>query len=195
MANKKQPEINASSMADIAFLLLIFFLVSTTMNVDTGLSRTLPPIVDNPDDQGIKVRKRNVLSIKVAGNDMILAGGKRVDISEVKDIAIEFSLPNIIDNPDKPEIELIDIEGIGNGIAVSKGLISLQNDNSTSYSAYLAVQNELTKAYNEMRNDRAKSVFGDGYDNLDAEKQKAIRTAVPTKISEAEPVGLIGDKK
>lgn len=191
---RKTPEFSASSMADIAFLLLIFFLVSTTMNVDTGLSRTLPPLVDNPDDQGIKVRKRNVLSIKVAGNDMILAGGKRVDISEVKDIAIEFALPNIVDNPDKPEFELVDIEGIGNGIAVSKGLISLQNDNSTSYSAYLAVQNELTKAYNEMRNDRANSVFGKNYEDLDADQQKAIRTAVPTKISEAEPVGLIGDK-
>ncbi len=190
---KPTPELNASSMADIAFLLLIFFLVSTTMNVDSGISRNLPPIVDNPQDDGVKVRERNVLAVKVAGNDMILAGGERVALSQVKDIAIEFLL-NPTDAEDLPEKEEVDIDLIGK-FRVSKGLISLQNDRSTTYEVYLAVQNELTKAYNEMRNSLSNKLFQANFEDLTKEQTKAIVKAIPTKISEADPVDLTGGKK
>ncbi len=189
---KPTPELNASSMADIAFLLLIFFLVSTTMNVDSGISRVLPPYVDAQQDDGSKVRERNVLAIKVAGNDMILAGGERVDLSQVKDIATRFAL-NPTDAEDLPEKEEKDIENFGK-FMVSKGVISLQNDRSTSYEAYLAVQNELTKAFNEMRNDLSNRKFQKNYSELSKDEMKAINTAIPTRISEADPVDLTGGK-
>ncbi len=192
MARKTQ-EINAGSMADIAFLLLIFFLVTTTMNVDSGISRTLPPMVDNPKDDGIKVRERNILAVRVAGNDMILVGGERVGLDQVKDLAKEFAL-NVTDSEDLPEKEEVDIPLIGK-FMVSKGVISLKNDRSTSYAAYLAVQNELTKAYNEMRSEYSQKQFNKDYEDLTKEERKAVHTAIPNKISEAEPVDLTGGSK
>ncbi|MFI3299674.1 MAG: biopolymer transporter ExbD [Rikenellaceae bacterium] len=190
MAKKQVQEINASSMADIAFLLLIFFLVTTTMNVDSGISRVLPPIVDNPQDDGIKVKERNVLAIKVSGNNMILVGGERVDLQRAKEIVKEFSL-NVLDSETLPEKEEVDIPLIGKYM-VSKGVISLQNDRSTSYEVYLDVQNELTKAMNEMRQDFSQRQFQTDYEELTKEQRKAVNTAIPTKISEAEPVDLTG---
>lgn len=95
---KSTPEVNAGSMADIAFLLLIFFLVTTTMNVDSGISRILPPWVDNPKDDGMQSKERNTFIIKVSGNDQILVSGRRVSIGEVKDLAKEF-----ITNPNNAE--------------------------------------------------------------------------------------------
>ncbi len=189
---RKTPDINAGSMADIAFLLLIFFLVTTTMNVDSGISRTLPPLVDNPQDDGIKVKERNSLQVRVSGNDMVLVGGQRVALRQVKDLAKEFATfgPEQEHLPEKEEKE-IPLIGVFN---VSKGIISLQNDRSTSYEAYLAVQNELTKAYNELRNEFSHRYFGKDFSELNADERKAVLTAVPTRISEAEPVDLTGKK-
>ncbi len=190
MARKTQ-EINAGSMADIAFLLLIFFLVTTTMNVDSGISRTLPPMINSPqEDDGIKVRERNILAVRVAGNDMILVGGERVGLSQVKDLAKEFAL-NVTDSENLPEKEEIDIPLIGK-YRVSKGVISLKNDRSTTYETYLAVQNELTKAYNEMRSEFSQRQFNKKYEDLTKDELKAVHTAMPNKISEAEPVDLTG---
>ncbi|MFR9543158.1 MAG: biopolymer transporter ExbD [Rikenellaceae bacterium] len=185
---RKTPEINAGSMADIAFLLLIFFLVTTTMDVDSGISRTLPPIVDNPQDDGIKVKERNILSIRVSGNDMILIAGQRVALSQVTDLAKEFATygPETETLPEKEEVE---IPLLGQ-FMVSKGVISLQNDRSTSYDAYLAVQNELARAYNELRNEFSNQKFNKDFADLTGDERAAVAKAVPTKISEAEPVDL-----
>ncbi len=190
MAKRKLQEINASSMADIAFLLLIFFLVTTTMNEDSGLSRTLPPFVDKEQDDGLEARERNVLVVKVSGNDQVLVSSERVDISQIKDMAKEFLL-NVFNDENLPEKEEVDIPLIGKYM-VSKGLISLQNDRSTSYSVYLAVQNELTKALNEMRQDLSIRQFQTDFADLTDEQRKAITTALPSKISEADPVDLTG---
>lgn len=189
---RKSPEINAGSMADIAFLLLIFFLVTTTMNVDSGISRVLPPIVDNPQDDGVKVRERNVLAIKVSGNDMILAAGQRVPLAAVRDLAKEFAM-NPTESEHLPEKEEVDIPLIGK-YRVSKGVISLQNDRSTSYEVYLVVQNELTRAYNELRNEQSIKSFGRDYTDLTSDEKDAINKAIPVKISEAEPLDLTGKK-
>ncbi|HQO49282.1 MAG TPA: biopolymer transporter ExbD, partial [Bacteroidales bacterium] len=91
MARRASPEINAGSMADIAFLLLIFFLVTTTMDVDTGITRRLPPPIDKPED--VDVRKRNVLNVLVNKNDMLLVDGRPGDISTLKDVAKRFMTP------------------------------------------------------------------------------------------------------
>ena len=122
---RKIPEINAGSMADIAFLLLIFFLVATTMNTDTGIQRVLPPWVDNPTDDAPPIK------VKVNQYDQIQVQGKLVHLLQVKDLAKDFIL-NLGNSEDLPEKVMTDIELLG-PYPVSEGVISLQNDRGTSY--------------------------------------------------------------
>lgn len=119
MARRASPEINAGSMADIAFLLLIFFLVTTTMDVDTGITRRLPPPIEDPDD--ILIKQRNILNVLVNKNDRLLVDGKPGDINTLKDKAKEFMRPHYPDNPDFPEVEQQEIDGLGE-IWTQKGL-------------------------------------------------------------------------
>lgn len=186
MAKKKVPEINGSSMADIAFIALIFFLMVTTMDKEEGISRLLPPIP--PEDQkmeDLKVNRRNIIQVKINSNDRLLAGSQPMDVSQLKDKIKEF-MTNPYDDPNLPEKEIQDIPGLG-PVPVSKGVISLQNDRGTTYQAYITVQNELIKAINELRDDFSMKTFGKKYSKLDEEKQEMVRKAVPQKISEAEP--------
>lgn len=183
---KPLPALNTTSTGDIAFLLLIFFLVATTMDVDKGIQRRLPPMPDeNQKQQDIKVNRRNIVVVRINAQDRILAGGTPMDISQVKDQIKEF-ITNPANSEALPEKEMKDIEGFGQ-YAVSKGVVSLQNDRGTSYSAYLRVQNEIVKAFNEIRDDFAMVNFGSKYADLDEEKQRIVRDAVPQSISEAEP--------
>ncbi len=186
MAKKKVPEINGSSMADIAFIALIFFLMVTTMDKEEGISRILPPIP--PEDQkmeDLKVNRRNIIQVKINSNDRLLAGSQPMDVSQLKDKIKEF-VTNPYDDPNLPEKEIQDIPGLG-PVPVSKGVISLQNDRGTTYQAYITVQNELIKAINELRDDFSMKTFGKKYAKLDEEKQEMVRKAFPQKISEAEP--------
>ena len=183
---KKTPEINSSSTADIAFLLLCYFLMTTTMDQDLGLQRRLPPMPDkNQKVEDQKVNRRNIIVVKINSADRLLAGTEPMHVSQLKDKIKEF-LENPQNNPNLPEKEEIDIEGFGKAM-VSKGVISLQNDRGTSYEAYIAVQNELVKAVNELRDAWAMNNFGKPYLSLDEEKQGIVRKAVPQNISEAEP--------
>lgn len=183
---KKTPEINSSSTADIAFLLLCYFLMTTTMDQDLGLQRRLPPMPDkNQKVEDQKVNRRNIIVVKINSADRLLAGTEPMHVSQLKDKIKEF-LDNPQNNPNLPEKEEIDIEGFGKAM-VSKGVISLQNDRGTSYEAYIAVQNELVKAVNELRDAWAMSNFGKPYLSLDEDKQGIVRKAVPQNISEAEP--------
>ncbi len=187
MAIKRNAEgINASSSADIAFLLLIFWLTTTTMNSDKGLQRRLPPMPDeNQKQEDVKVNRRNIIQVKINSNDRIIAGGQIMEISEIKDKIVEF-VTNPMNLETLPEKEMKEIEGFGQ-YAVSKGVVSLQNDRGTSYNAYLQVQNELVKAFNEIRDDFAVKNYGKKYNALDEDKQKIVRDAIPQSISEAEP--------
>ena len=183
---KSTPALNTTSSADIAFLLLIFFLVSTTMDVDKGIQRRLPPMPDeNQKQQDIKVNRRNIVVVRINSQDRILAGGVPMDVTQVKDQIKEFII-NPTNSESLPEKEMKEIEGFGQ-YAVSKGVVSLQNDRGTSYSAYLRVQNEIVKAFNEIRDDFAMINYGSKYADLDEEKQKIVREAIPQSISEAEP--------
>ena len=186
MAKKKVPEINGSSMADIAFIALIFFLMMTTMDKEEGIARQLPPIP--PEDQKVEnqeVNRRNIIQVKINSNDRLLAGGVPMDVSQLKDKIKEF-MTNPNDDPNLPEKEVKEVKGIG-PVPVSKGVISLQNDRGTTYQAYITVQNELVKAINEIRDDFSMRTFGKKYAKLDEEQQNAVREAVPQRISEAEP--------
>ena len=188
--NKKAPEINASSQADIAFTVLIFFLVVSTMDIDTGLVRMLPPMADpNVKQEDIKVKERNLLLVFVAGSGNIMAGGKVISLDALKDKAKEFIL-NPLDDKDLPEKKPTDIEmpdGSKWTYPVSEGVISLQNTRDTSYERYIQVQNELTRAFNEVRDEVSMSKFGKKFADLSDAESKVITKAIPMKISEAEP--------
>ena len=187
MARKKGkvPEINASSMADISFLLLIFFLVTTTMDTDSGITRRLPPPVENPE-MDVKVKERNIMNVMINKYDKLLVNGKPGDVATLKDLTKEFITPRPNDEK-APEVETKDIELLGN-VMLSKGVVSLKNDRGTSYAIYISVQNELAKAFNEMKDEMSLKYFNQHYADLtDKDKIDAINKAVPVRISEAEP--------
>ena len=191
MASKKNiPEINASSQADIAFTVLIFFLVVSTMDVDTGIVRVLPPMADpNMKQEDIKVKERNLLLVFVSGSGNIMAGGKVVTLEALRAKAKEFILNPTNDKtlPEKKDEKIDMPDGSKWTYPVSEGVISLQNTRDTSYERYIEVQNALTRAYNEVRDDLSMQKFGKSFDDLNDAERKVITKAIPMKISEAEP--------
>lgn len=235
MARRAIQEINAGAMADIAFLLLIFFLVTTTMDTDIGILRQLPPPVPDDMEKPPEVKERNVYEVLVNSNDQLLVENERMDIRDLKEGAKEFytnpnnrsDLPEMawvtrslcLDNINRLRTAVAQGDGKGdlkerlktweNKLAAveligdyrelpSSALISLQNDRGTSYDMYIAVQNELSAAVNELRNTLAKEKFGVAYSELnplDAEdkpKILAVRAVYPQRISEAEPKDIGG---
>jgi biopolymer transport protein ExbD len=201
------PEINGGSLADIAFLLLIFFLVTTTMDIDTGITRLLPPEPEKDQETEVKVNKRNVLVVLLNRSDRLMVGGEEMDRLALKAKTIEF-FTNPADNPELPEMvdteikfppgssPLLPPDGIWRG-KTSKGVISLQNDRSTTYGKYLQVQNELVAAVNQLRNDFCNLYFDRDYDDLntanpiDEEIYNGIRDIYKMNISESEPKNII----
>lgn len=201
MARRPAGEVNAGSMADIAFLLLIFFLVTTTMDVDSGLTRKLPPPPDeNQPEEDNPIKERNVFIVLVNSNNDLLVEGELMDIADLRENAKEFiaNPGNDADLPEK-EAEQIDHFGVQDrgipGLQIasdgkvmrSKQVISLQNDLGTRYGTYIAVQNELVAAYNELREELAQAKWGKPYSKLDEEFKDAINDVYPQRISEAEP--------
>lgn len=191
MASREVPEINAGSMADIAFLLLIFFLVTTTMDIDTGITRKLPPPVENPDED-IDIKERNVFKVLVSNSDRLMVEGNLSDISTLREDVKEF-MTNPANKETLPEKELRFIENLGE-VEVSKGVVSLKNDRGTSYEMYIRVQNELTAAFAELRDELSVRIYGVKYTNLVNEDYRdAIQKAIPIAISEAEPENIGGN--
>jgi len=187
---RKTPDINASSQADIAFLLLVFFLVATTMNTDKGLVRVLPPIP--PEDVKVedqKVNERNLLLVFVNASGQLMVGEESMDIRSLKDKAKEFIVNPLDDEnlPEKKETEIEMPDGSKWTYNVSEGVVSLQTTRDTSYEIYIQVQNELTRAFNEVRNEVSESKFGKAFADLSEDEKSVITKAVPLKISEAEP--------
>ena len=192
---RKVPDINSSSTADIAFLLLIFFLITTSMDTDRGLARRLPPPPETdqqkPDDQ--KVKQRNVLQVFLNMYDQLMVNGEVINVSMLRDKAKEF-IVNKANDEKLPERTSKDIEYFGPMMITEKHVISLQNDRSSSYQAYIDVQNELVAAYNELRDELSNEKWNKKYSELDESQQKAVRDVYPQKISEAEPKKY-GEKK
>ena len=191
MARKKRtmPGINATSTADIAFMLLIFFLTTTSMNTDKGLARRLPPPPDPnvKQDDNLKVKERNVLQVRINKDNQLMVGSEYMEVSQLRAKAKEF-IANPNDDENLPEKHVVNIPLLGGDCMVAKNhVISVTNDVGTSYQAYIDVQNELVAAYNELRNEKAKSAFGKDYVDCSEDEQKAIRDFHPQKISEAEP--------
>ena len=177
MLKKKKREgadINGSSMADIAFLLLIFFLVTTTINVDTGIGMVLPPPLD-PEQEPPPIRERNLMKILVNSQGLVLMDEEPVSVSEVKDKLIEF-----ISNPENNE-EF--------AISPDAAIVSLKTQRETPYSIYIDMLDEVMAAYKDLRDAASRSNYGVPYDALvdDSPQQDQIREMYPKKISIAEP--------
>ena len=202
MAKKKRkvPGLNGSSLADISFILLIFFLITTSMDTDTGLVRRLPnPPDPNQQEEDVKVKGRNVLVVQVNMNNEILYyygdESKRVTVTDVKPEDLRVIAKEFIANPENkanmPEFHPADppLPILGAYPVTKNHIISVQTDRSTSYDVYFQIQNELMAAYNELRDELAREKFGRYYKHLDPESDEAlaIRGVYPMKISEAEP--------
>ncbi len=203
MAKRSAPEVNAGSMADIAFLLLIFFLVTTTIETDSGLNRKLPPMEDVVDPPIIK--QRNIFTVVVNKNNDLLVEEKPMQISELRAAAVAF-----LDNGGgKGEDACNFCQGARDASSSDnpdKAVISLKNDRETDYKVYIAVQNELVAAYNELRNrEFARLNPNVGLSYVDADRKysdprtspsekealkpklDAVKALFPQKLSEAEP--------
>ena len=186
---RKTPEVNSSSTADMAFLLLCFFMMTTTMDQDKGLSRRLPPMPDpNHKLEDQKINKRNIVVVKINSQDRILVGSKPMLASELRAEVKRF-IKNQFNDANLPEKKDTTIEYMNKPyeFSISKGVISLQNDRGTSYEKYLEVQNELVGAFNELREEEAWNKFGKKFSELDEEQQDIIKEVIPQMISEAEP--------
>lgn len=189
---RKVSDVNASSVADIAFLLLIFFLVATTMDVDSGLSRKLPPMPEPGAEQDNKqIKERNIFVVLINANDQVMVEGKQVDVHDLRKETKEF-IVNPSNKENLPEKELREIDYFGE-VMVPKGIVSLMNDRGTSYGLYITVQNELIAAYNEVRDELAMTKFGKHFDGIPEDKQDAIKAFYPQIISEAEPKNIGGN--
>ena len=189
------PQLNSTSAADFAFIILLFFLLTTSMDVDQGMARKLPPPPD-PNAQvntELKIRERNVLKVFINMNNQILCGGEYIELKQLKDKAKAF-ITNENNSDHMPEKEMVDVPYFGDMLVTNKHVISVQNDRGTSYQAYLDVQNELVAAYNELRNDVSRGRWGRRFADLDEEQQKAVQMIYPLNISEAEPKNY-GDRK
>jgi biopolymer transport protein TolR len=202
MARRATPEVNAGSMADIAFLLLIFFLVTTTIEKDKGIARQLPPPVEQ--DQDVIIKQKNLFIVNVNKSDQLLVEEELMDLKNLRQAAIDF-----LDNGGSPAgtPEYCNYckgkrspESSDNP---QKAVISVQNDRLTSYKMYIAVQNELVAAYNYLRDREAQRLYGWKYTEMKKSidegditgskaddiqrKMEAVQELIPLKLSEAEP--------
>lgn len=195
---KKVPGLNQSSTADISFILLIFFLITTSMDTDMGLARRLPrPPEENQEDATMDIKSRNILYVRMnsAGQlwvkDEMESGYE--DLKDLRNRVKEF-VKNEKNLSKYPEKHVKNIDILGQCFVTDKHVISVQTDRGTPYAVYFEVQNELVAAYNELRNELSKQKFGRPYDALGDEEKVAVRAYYPQNISEAEPKKYGGQK-
>ena len=195
---KKVPGLNQSSTADISFILLIFFLITTSMDTDMGLARRLPrPPEENQEDATMDIKSRNILYVRMnsAGQlwvkDEMESGYE--DLKNLRNRVKEF-VKNEKNLSKYPEKHVKNIDILGQCFVTDKHVISVQTDRGTPYAVYFEVQNELVAAYNELRNELSKQKFGRPYDALGDEEKVAVRAYYPQNISEAEPKKYGGQK-
>ncbi|MBM1105932.1 biopolymer transporter ExbD [Aurantibacter crassamenti] len=190
------PEVSAGSMADIAFLLLIFFLVTTTIETDAGLDRMLPPM--EPPEDDVVIKQKNILQVIVNRSGQLLVDDELTDLKALRLKAMDF----LDNNGDGTCTYCKGKKNVESSDNPAKAIISLKNDRETKYSTYITVQNELVGAYNDLRDREAQRLFGQDFTEMEAtyldqqtppsekeklkEKVKQIQDLFPQKLSEAE---------
>ncbi|KAB7529150.1 biopolymer transporter ExbD [Flagellimonas olearia] len=193
---KGAPEVNAGSMADIAFLLLIFFLVTTTIETDAGLDRMLPPI--EPPETDVIIRQKNIFTVNINKNGQLLVEDELMNLKDLRKAATAF----LENNADGSCSYCKGRKDAASSDNPTKAIISLKNDRETKYSTYITVQNELVGAYNDLRNREAQRLFNRDFTEMESEylnpetptatrddlkdKVKRIQDMFPQKLSEAE---------
>ena len=188
---KKMPGLNTSSTADISFMLLIFFLVTTSMDTDMGLSRRLPnPPDPDQEDAQVDIKSRNIMYVRLNSAGQLWVKDETfndyVDISILRQRAKDF-IKNEQNFSKWPEKHVKVIDHMGRCFVTDKHVISVQTARDTPYFAYFQVQNELVAAYSELRDEISKEKFGRLYESLDEDLKAAVRQYYPQNISEAEP--------
>ncbi len=164
------------------------------MDTDRGLARRLPPPPEtDQQNDDVKLKERNVLQVFLNLNDQLMCGNEYISIDQLRAKTKEF-IANKGNEDDKPELVQKDIAFFGPTMITEKHVVSLRCDRGSSYKAYIAVQNELVAAYNELRDELAQSKWQKNYADLNDAQQEAIRDIYPQKISEAEPKKY-GEKK
>lgn len=200
MPRRSSPEVNAGSMADIAFLLLIFFLVTTTIETDSGISRKLPPMQEEEVEPPI-IKQKNIFQVIVNRNNQLLVEDEIMELGDLRQAAKEF-----LDNGGGVGPEACDYcqgsKSPESSDNPNKAVIMLVNDRQTEYGTYIAVQNELVAAYNELRDRTAQRLYGKSFSKMEAdyddvnyrgdkerlkERIQEIKDMWPQKLSEAEP--------
>ncbi len=199
MSKRESPQINAGSMANIAFLLLIFFLVTTTMDVDTGILKRLPEKNSNPPE--IDVHEKNVFEIHInSANELLIEGKQAIKIERLRQLIVDF-----IDNGAGTDLENNECtwcngkKDLASSEHPAKAIVKLQSNRNTSYGLYISVQNEIIGAYSELRNDLSLSLYGITFtsllenfkkkNNRDLQsKIKLIKSKYPQHILEEEPL-------
>ncbi|AUS07293.1 ExbD/TolR family protein [Pseudotamlana carrageenivorans] len=162
MAKRASPEVNAGSMADIAFLLLIFFLVTTTIETDSGINRKLPPMEES--DVDVVIKQKNIFTVLLNGKDQLLVEDELMELKDLRQAAKEF-----LDNGGDRTCDYCSgKKDLASSDNPDKAIISLKNERETSYKTYIAVQNELVAAYNELRDARAQSLYGKSFKEMEA---------------------------
>jgi len=178
------PEINSSSTADIAFLLLIFFLMTTSMDTDTGLARRLPEwVAEGRKPETVEVRERNVLSVRLDADDRLWCDERPVGLAELHAVAREF-VENPDDREDLPERVATEVPGLGTVEVMKRHVILLSCHRGATYKAYVAVQDELAGVYQELRNELSRRCWGQDYADLPSARQQAVRLVYPQRVSE-----------
>jgi biopolymer transport protein ExbD len=167
--NRLSTEINAGSMADIAFLLLIFFLVTSQIGSDRGLLVKLPPISQSFQEDVVEAR--NIMSVKVLAD-----GSLKIKDKDVKYEDLKIEVQNFVLNP---------AGSTENAATPVDAVISFSHDDNTPYEFFIKVYNEMQESYNEMRNDLAKKQYNRDFKSLSDMEKEAIRKAIPVTITEA----------
>jgi len=193
MAIRKPQGLNATQTADMAFIMVCFFMMVTTMGSEFGMIRMLPPWTDS--DKGDKINERNVFVVNINSHNIVGVRGQPTDISALREMAKNFfDLNNRGDND--PEKELKDLALLGEIWVNSGAVVSLQNDRGTSYKVYMQVQNELTAAIRELRDEFCIQRFGQKFDDCTQEQQDVVSKEIfPMAISEAEPRDVRGGNR
>ncbi|MBP5338657.1 MAG: biopolymer transporter ExbD [Prevotella sp.] len=177
------PELNTTSTADISFMLLIFFLVTSSMDTDKGLARQLPAPENPVEEQELIVKKRNVLLLTLDGDDRLTCNGDSINTSQLTERVTDF-VANAAGDPALPELSERDVHLLGRCKVSDRHVIFLRVSRETSYNAYFEMQNAIVAGYNQLRDALAQSRFGHAYAQCNAEERDAVAMVYPQRISE-----------
>ena len=175
--------LNTTSTADISFMLLVFFLVTSSMDTDKGMERLLPPPQDNTETQDVEVKKRNVMELRIDANNQLTCNGEAITTGELAQRVALF-VANANDDANLPEKSEREVNLLGRCRVSDRHVITIEADRATTYEAYFNMQNAIVKGYNKLRNDLALRRFGHEYARCSDMEREAIKMVYPQRISE-----------